>query len=338
MPVDYTYKLHYLVISQQPMVKQFFHLSLYACGHYHQCLHNCFSYQMKPSEQGRRLWNKLISTLMHTGTLSLKQPLGPWYVTGKHLHRKWTAMIDPSTYALYIPKPHGIEVHRPVNSVYQFSHHQHLSYIPINTIPAELNFTTNTTTILPFSTSAKPPPSPNPSTFLSYIHLLPQWEQLLLVRVQLRSDAFTLASHLSQSKNKWIGVSNGSVQHSQASFSWIISHTSGQCIAQCNGPAHGHKPTSYRPEGYGLLSPIRFFLNLSTYTYQTILKYLTMYTDSESWVKTINAVSWDMFFLNETITSNWDILQNFISSLAQFQHKPTLSHVKGHQDAHASYT
>ena len=62
-----------------------------------------------------------------------------------------------------------------------------------------------------------------------------------------------------------------------------------------------------------------------------------MYTNSESWVKTINAVMWDMFFLNETIISDWDILQNIISSLAQFQHEPTLSHVKGHQDAQASY-
>ena len=62
-----------------------------------------------------------------------------------------------------------------------------------------------------------------------------------------------------------------------------------------------------------------------------------MYTDLESWVKTINAVTWDTFFLNETIISDWDILQNIILSLTQFQHKPTLSHVKGHQDAQASY-
>ena len=122
-----------------------------------------FPYQMKPSKQGWQLSNKLISTLMHIGTLSLKQPLRPWYYTGKHLHWKWMAMIDPSTYTLYIQKPHSIEVHCPVNSVYQYSHHQHPSYMPINTAPAELYFTTNTTTILPFSTLAKPPPSPNPS-------------------------------------------------------------------------------------------------------------------------------------------------------------------------------
>ena len=256
--------------------------------------------------------------LTKTGTLSLKQPLRPWYYTGKHLHQKWTAMIDPSTYALYIQKSHGIEVHRPVNSVYQFSHHQHPSYMPVNTVSAELNFTTNTNTILLFSTSTRPPPSPNPSTFLSYIHSLPQWEQLLLKWVQLHTDAFTLASHLSQSENKWIAVSDGSAQHSQASFGWVFVHTSRQHIAQCNGPAHGHKPTSYRSEGYGILSLLRFFLNLSTYTYQTTPKHLTMYTDSESWVKTINAVTWDMFFLNETITSNWDILQNIILSLTQF--------------------
>ena len=100
---------------------------------------------------------------------------------------------------------------------------------------------------------------------------------------------------------------------------------------------HGHKPTSYRSEGYGILSLLQFVLNLSTYTYQTTPKHLTVYTDSESWVKTINAVTWDMFFLNQTITSDWDILQNIISSLTQFQHNPTLSHVKGHQDAQSSY-
>ena len=63
-----------------------------------------------------------------------------------------------------------------------------------------------------------------------------------------------------------------------------------------------------------------------------------MYTDYESWVKTINAVMWDTFFINETITSDWNILQDIISSLTQFLHKPTLSHVKGHQDAQALYT
>ena len=248
--------------------------------------------------------------LTHTGTLTLKQPLGPWYYTGKHLHQKWTAMIDPSTYALYIQKPHGIEVHDPANSTYQFSLHNHPSCMPDNSVPVEFNFTTNTTTILPFCALTRIPPSPNPSTFLSYIHSLPQWEQLLLKRVQLHTDAFTVASHLGQPENKWIAVSDSSVQHSQASFSWVIAHTSEQRIAQCNGPAHGHKPTSYRSEGYGILSLLQFILNLSTYTNQTTPKHLTMYTDLENWVKTINAVMWDMFFLNETIISDWDILQN----------------------------
>ena len=184
----------------------------------------------------------------------------------------------------------------------------------------------NTNTILLFCTLTRTPPSPHRSTFLSYIHSLPQWEQLLLKRVHLHTDAFTVASHLSQPDNKWIAVSDGSVQQSQASFGWVIAQTSGQHIAQCNGPAHRHKPNSYQLEGYGILSLLRFFLNLSTYTYQTTLKHLPMYTDKETWVKTINAVMWDMFFLNETIISDWDILQNIISSLMQFQHEPTLSH------------
>ena len=274
---------------------------------------------------------------MHTGTLSLKQPLRPWYYTGKHLQQKWTAMIDPSTFALYIQKPNGIEVHHPINSLYQFSHYHRPSYIPINTVPMDLIFTTNTNTILPFNSSTRSPPSPNNSTFLSYIHSLPQWEQLLFEQVQLHTDTFTLASHLSQSENKWIAVSNVSIEHFQASFGWAIVCTSRQHVAQCNVPAHRHKPTSYRSEGYGILSLLQFVLNQSTYSYQTTPKHLTIYTDSESWVKTINAVMWDKFFLNETIITDWDILQNMILSLIPFQHKPQLSHIIGHHDAQGSY-
>ena len=62
-----------------------------------------------------------------------------------------------------------------------------------------------------------------------------------------------------------------------------------------------------------------------------------MHTNLESWVKTINAVMWDKFFLNETIIYDWHILQNIILPLMQFQHKPTLSHVKGHQDSQVCY-
>ena len=152
-------------------------------------------------------------------------------------------MIDPSTNTLYINKPHDVEAHRPDHSMHQFSHHHHLSCMPDNTIPVELNFPPNPNTILPFCTLTRLPPSPTPSTFFSYIHSLPQWEQFLPERVHLPTDAFTVTSHLSQPDNKWITVSDGSVQHSQTSFRWVIARTSRQRIAQCNGLVHRHKPT-----------------------------------------------------------------------------------------------
>ena len=70
-----------------------------------------FPYQLKPSKRGWRPWTKLIKKLTHTGTLTLKQPLGPCYYTGAQLHLKWLAMINPSTSTLYMNKPHGIEAH-----------------------------------------------------------------------------------------------------------------------------------------------------------------------------------------------------------------------------------
>ena len=250
------------------MVRQFLHPSPEVCGHYHQHHDNCFPTKRNhPNEPGNYGTN--LSACSRTQAHSLSNNLsgyGPWYCTGKHLHQKWTAMINPSTSALYIQKPHSIEVHCPVSSMYQFSYHHHPSCMPDHTVPVELNFTTNTNTILLFSTSTRHPPSPNPSTFFSYIHSLPQWEQLLLKWVQLHTDAFTVASQLGQSKNRWIAICDGSVQHSQASFGWVIAHTSGQRIAQCNRPMHGHKPTSYRSEDYGILFLLQFVLNLSTYT------------------------------------------------------------------------
>ena len=66
--------------------------------------------------------------------------------------------------------------------------------MPLLTVPAELQYTTNTNTILPFSPSTRTFPSPHPSTFLSYIHSLPQWEQLMLKRVHLHTDVFTVTS------------------------------------------------------------------------------------------------------------------------------------------------
>ena len=85
-----------------------------------------FPYQSKPSQCGWRLWDKLVSMLTHTGIVTLEQLLRPWYYTGEQLHQKWTATIDPSTPTLYINKPHGIEAHHPVNSMYRFSHHHHM--------------------------------------------------------------------------------------------------------------------------------------------------------------------------------------------------------------------
>ena len=151
----------------------------------------------------------------------------------------------------------------------------------VHTIPAELQYTTNTNTILLFSPSTRTLPSPHPSTFLSYIHSLPQWEQLMLERVHLHTDAFTVTSCLSNPDNEWIAIFDGSVQHSQTSFGWVVAQTSRQCMARCNRPVHGYKPTSFRSEGYGILSLLRFFLNVSTSTYPTTPKHLTMYTDSK---------------------------------------------------------
>ena len=112
--------------------------------------------------------------------------------------RTATSEVDNHDQPIYLhtiyKNPHGIEAYCPINAMYQFSHYHHISSMPDTTIPVELNYTMNTNTILPFCPSIRIPPSPHPVTFLSYIHSLPQWEQLLLERVHLHTATFTFTS------------------------------------------------------------------------------------------------------------------------------------------------
>ena len=49
-------------------------------------------------------------------------------------------------------------------------------------------------------------------------------------------------------------ASDGSAPALKGSFAWNISDTHGKRLAQCCGPVYGYRISSYRAEGYGILS------------------------------------------------------------------------------------
>jgi hypothetical protein len=212
--------------------------------------------------------------------------------------------------------------------------------------------------------------------FQTYINNLDDWEAELLSNIQMLYDAHTTLKYMQQG---FLAAGDGSVRHSHyGAFGWIISTPKGVRLVRANGPVRGYRPTSYRAEGYGTLSVLRFVANLILYCQEgAILSQWEVTSDNISLVNQINghddedsmdrtsaqaphdwsvwhAVSphdieevsplfWatsEQSTTNITLNPDWDILNEIRWSIA---HTPELrgckvSHIKGHQDKKTIYT
>ena len=89
------------------------------------------------------------------------------------------------------------------------------------------------------------------------------WEAELLQHVELKYDAYSTYEKMQET---FQAAGDGSVKYEHnGSFGWTISTSSGDRLVQAYGPVRGFKPTSYRAEGYGMLSILRFVKHLQTY-------------------------------------------------------------------------
>ena len=182
---------------------------------------------------------------------------------------------------------------------------------------------------------ALPPPPPNalPADIIDYAQTLPAWERALFAGLQLLipQDAFMISLATAQV----LVAADGSVQEHRASFGWVMSDQQGNRIAQCNGPAYGARPGSYRAEGYGVLSVMRFFYHLKA-NWQVTNKF-SVVCDNEAMVRRANEAK-PVFneHPNSTMDSEWDLLAEIWVTMRQLEDK-TLSWIKGHQDDKQPY-
>ena len=145
-------------------------------------------------------------------------------------------------------------------------------------------------------------------------------------------------------------ASDGSVRlQSQGSFGWVLSTDQGIQVATGMGPARGPRPSSYRAEGYGLLSILRFLIRIAEFTGRTHAPWIgTLVTDSQSVLKTLagrdekfNAVDEPVSIDGTTVVldvlcPDWDILIEIQMALSQLPGL-RLKYVKGHQDDKIPY-
>jgi hypothetical protein len=93
-------------------------------------------------------------------------------------------------------------------------------------------------------------------TFDAFIQDLPEWETLLLSKIELHKDLYSI-HHGLVTYNTSIGVSNGSVAKESGAYGWCLSSADGTQLATGMGPAQGVKPSLYCAKGYGMLSLLR---------------------------------------------------------------------------------
>ena len=116
----------------------------------------------------------------------------------------------------------------------------------------------------------------------------------------------------------------------------------GKILAQCHGPGFGAKISSYRAEACGILSVLRYLLQLNHIRERTttdceantLLSHLLV-CDNKAIVFRIHKMKqWKRIYPNISMESEWDVLAEIEATLDALApaSQPTFAHIKGHQD------
>ena len=184
------------------------------------------------------------------------------------------------------------------------------------------------------------------TTFALFIDTLQPWEIDVLRLTTLNADPHALCLALSHGLR---AASDGSVRFlTQGAFGWVLTTDQGVQAATGMGPARGPRPSSYRAEGYGLLSILRFLIRLKEFTGMVEPWKGTLVTDSQSVLKTLvgggdkkfNAtdepVKIDGAVVLDVLCPDWDILIEIQTALKELP-EMCLKFIKGHQDDKTPY-
>ncbi len=183
-------------------------------------------------------------------------------------------------------------------------------------------------------------------TFNDFVNTLDPWEIDVLRMTTLRVDPNSLCDSLSHGLR---AASDGSVRFTtQGAFGWVLCTDQGLQAATGMGPARGPRPSSYRVEGYGLLSILRFLIRVAEFTGRVDAWSGVLVTDSQSVLKTLGGGDKPFDATDEPVRidgesvvldvmcPDWDILIEIQNALKQLPDLK-LKFIKGHQDDKIPY-
>ena len=308
--------------------------------------------QERPSEVEWKLWRK--ANLLWSNVLGeLRTHLGQWLVSRPrqrqqqfaylHRNRRLYVRMGIDQYQVCLPTgtPGEYRLHprvRAYDAVKVMAHPVHVTASVAN--PDYWQVDQRMHSILPTS------PTDRSTTFDEFVDTLEPWEIDVLRMTTLHVNPNALCEALSSG---FRAASDGPVRlMTQGSFGWVLSTDNGHQVATGMGPARGPRPASYRAEGYGLLSILRFLIRVAEFTGKVEPWSGILVTDSQSILKTLaggdmkfNAVDEPVSIDGTTVVldvlcPDWDLLIEIQHALSQLPGL-RLKYVKGHQDDATPY-
>ena len=302
-------------------------------------------HQKRPGPKAWACWRKACRLFAYNDK-KLMGPLGNWTVAPGTTRRHYQFWFDPTMPQwLYRQRVDGtFTSHSKMRMDYDQIPTAANVVLPERAVPVDvIPYYHGTWGIVRTYRKFAVPPAPQDTTHETLVELiqtLPPWERSLLQNLEFlggttQQDLFDMI----QTEGLFIG-SDGSQEGHRASFAWYMSDQDGTRLIRCNGPCYGLRPTSYRAEGYGLLSVCRLLYHLRTH-FQLNLESCSIYCDNKSMVKKCQGrPAWlDRMYPNDKMAAEWDLLMEIWRSLEIYDPEmaPTFTHVKGHQDEKMPY-
>ena len=327
-------------------------VSILGLAHRHKVHQKC------PNDKAWAQWRRFLHMITTSKqSLQLKVPMGRWLLQTESLRRKWFFLYDPSTDLLFHRQPDNTyTTHTRLAHDYNKDTSDTVSTPPDTAVPVDIKARQQSWKIMGWKLHRADIllPTPTPSSITDIMPTMDDWEQHLLRNITFLVDEEEVWNVLTT--RSCIIASDGSAPGPKGSFGWVISDRQGNHLVQCNGPTFGAKISSYRAEGYGILSALRFLARMRQVFYRDPpedadsdsdstcssthespdLRPPTLICDNESMVNTANKIyTYSHIYPNATMDSEYDVLAEIRASMTELQGScPSLEWIKGHQDDH----
>jgi hypothetical protein len=145
------------------------------------------------------------------------------------------------------------------------------------------------------------------------------------------SDQFTYL--LPDTASLYLVTDGSAIPTKYMTYGWVWALADETILATGKGRAPG-PISSLRAEAYALLSGVVFLKHLHHYLKIPLTRFtITMVTDSANLITRLTTRrKYPQCYPNETLRTNWDVIEQLHIEMQHLPHIPTLEWVRGHQD------